>query len=149
MDVVAPAEPMSGVELLRAFQGRGPSGIARLLGLAIVDVEPGRVRLTLRTRPDFANPHGGMHGGVTATLLDSAMACAVLSALPPGGRYTTVDLGVTFLRPVDLGGTALTADGEVVHVGRRIATAQGRVSDDADRLVATATTTCQVLGGAP
>ncbi len=149
MDVVAPAEPMSGVELLRAFQGRGPSGIARLLGLAIADIEPGRVCLTLRTRPDFANPHGGLHGGVTATLLDSAMACAVLSALPPGGRYTTVDLAVTFLRPVDLDGVTLTADGEVVHVGRRIATAEGRVRDEADRLVATATTTCQVLEGVP
>ena len=149
MDVAAPPEPMSGVELLRAFQGRGPSGIARLLGLTIADVEPGRVRLTLRTRPDFANPHGGLHGGVTATLLDSAMACAVLSALPPGGRYTTVDLAVTFLRPVDLDGTTLTADGAVVHVGRRVATAHGRVHDDTDRLVATATATWQVLGRAP
>ncbi|HEV2311142.1 MAG TPA: PaaI family thioesterase [Acidimicrobiia bacterium] len=148
MDVVAPAEQVSGVELLWAFQGRGPSGIARLLGLSIADVEPGHVRLTLRTRTDFANPHGGLHGGVTATLLDSAMACAVLSALPPGGRYTTVDLAVTFLRTVALDGTTLTADGEVVHVGRRVATAQGRVHDDAGRLIATATTTCQVLGGA-
>lgn len=148
MNVAAPADPMSGVELLRAFQERGPSGIARLFGLSIADVEPGRVRLTVRTRPDFANPHGGLHGGVTATLLDSAMACAVLSALPPGGRSTTVDLAVTFLRPVPLDGTLLTANGEVVHVGRRIATAHGRVHDEAERLVATATTTCQVLGGA-
>jgi uncharacterized protein (TIGR00369 family) len=148
MDVVAPADPMSGVELLRAFQARGPSGIARLLGLSITDVAPGRVHLSLRTRPDFANPHGVLHGGITATLLDSAMALAVLSALPPGGQSTTVDLGVTFLRPVPVDGAGLTADGEVVHVGRRIATAHGRVHDDADRLVATATTTCQVLGGA-
>jgi uncharacterized protein (TIGR00369 family) len=148
MDVVAPADPMSGVELVRGFQARGPSGIARLLGLSVTEVAPGRVRLTMHTRPDFANPHGALHGGVTATLLDSAMACAVQSGLPRGGQSTTVDLAVTFLRPVPLDGTELTAEGEVVHVGRRIATAHGRVHDDAGRLVATATTTCQVLGGA-
>jgi uncharacterized protein (TIGR00369 family) len=148
MDVATADDPISGVELLRALQARGPDGgVGGLLGLSIVEVEAGRVRMRVRTRPDFANPHGGLHGGITATLLDSAMACAVLSALPAGARSTTVDLAVTFLRPVPLDGTRLTADGEVVHVGRRIATARGRVRDDAERLVATATTTCQVLAG--
>jgi len=144
------ADPISGVDLLRAFQAQGPSGgVAQLLGLSIEDVASGRVRLALRTRPELANPHGALHGGIVATLLDSAMACAVLSALPPGRQYTTVDLSVTLLRGASLDGARLTAEGEVVHVGRRIATAHGRVHDDADRLVATATTTCQVLGGAP
>ncbi len=148
MDMATVDDPVSGVELLRGLQARGPAGgVAGLLGLSLVEVDAGRVRLTVRTRPDFANPLGGLHGGITATLLDSAMACAVLSALPAGARSTTVDLAVTFLRSVPLDGTRLTADGEVVHVGRRIATAQGRVRDDTDRLVATATTTCQVLAG--
>ncbi len=141
--------PVSGVELLRGLQERGPTGVGvgRLLGMTLEDVATGWVRLALRTRADFGNPHGSLHGGVTSTLLDSAMGCAVLSALPAGGRYTTVDLSVTFLRPVPLDGTRLQAEGEVVHVGKRIATARGRVHDDRDRLVATATTTCQLLGG--
>ena len=148
MDGVPQADQVTGVELLRTFQARGPSGVAGLLGLSITDVAPGRVHLALNTRPDFANPLGVLHGGITATLLDSAMACAVMSALPAGARSTTVDLAVTFLRSVPLDGAGLTADGEVVHVGRRIATAHGRVHDDAGHLVATATTTCQVLGAA-
>src|SRR6516165_2414067 len=73
------ADPISGVDLLRAFQAQGPSGgVAQLLGLSIEDVASGRVRLALRTRPELANPHGALHGGIVATLLDSAMACAVL-----------------------------------------------------------------------
>ena len=141
----------SGLDVLLDLQARGPGavGVAGLLDLGIESLEPGRVRFTLRTQPAFSNPRGTLHGGITATLLDSAMGCAVLSTLPPGVGYTTVDLSVTILRGASLDGARLTAEGEVVHVGRRIATAHGRVHDDADRLVATATTTCQVLGGAP
>jgi uncharacterized protein (TIGR00369 family) len=76
------------------------------------------------------------------------MGCAVLSGLPPDAGYTTVDLSVTYLRPVPLDGTYLRARGEVLHLGRRIASAQGRVTDDRDRLIAAATTTCQILRGA-
>jgi uncharacterized protein (TIGR00369 family) len=138
---------VSGLELLQGLQARGPSavGVANLLGMDIEAVEPGRVSFTLHTRPDFANPGGTLHGGITATLLDSAMGCAVLSGLPPELAFTTVDLSVTFLRPVRLDGAELHASGEIVHLGRRIATAKGRVTDGADRLIATGTTTCQIL----
>jgi uncharacterized protein (TIGR00369 family) len=140
---------VSGLELLQGLQERGPAsvGVGGLLGMSIEAVEPGVIVFGLRTGPQFANPHGGLHGGITATLLDSAMGCAVLSQLPPDVGYTTVDLSVTYLRPVPLDGTHLHARGEVLHLGRRIATAQGRVTDDRDRLIATATTTCQILGG--
>jgi uncharacterized protein (TIGR00369 family) len=143
------AASVSGMELLRDLRERGAAGVGvgRLLGLTLEDVAAGQVRFTLRTRQDFANPQGTLHGGITATLLDSAMGCAVLSALPPGTHSTTVDLSVTFLRPVPLDGTVLSAEGEVVHVGKRIATAHGRVHDRERRLVATATTTCQILEG--
>lgn len=141
---------VSGLELLEGLQARGPAavGVANLLGMHIEAVEPGAVVFGLRTRPDFANPNGTLHGGITATLLDSAMGCAVLSELPADVGYTTVDLSVTYLRPVPLDGTRLWARGEVLHRGRRIAAAQGRVTDDRDRLIATATTTCQILPGA-
>jgi uncharacterized protein (TIGR00369 family) len=137
---------VSGLEQLRDLQAQGPGavGVAALLGLRLDAVEPGRVVFTARSQPEFANPQGTVHGGVTATLLDSAMACAVLSELPPGVGSTTVDLAVTFLRPVPLDGTELRAEGRVVHVGRSIATAEGRVTDDRGRVVATATTTCLV-----
>lgn len=140
----------SGLDLLRGLQERGPGavGVAGLLGLRLDAVEPGRVAFTVRTRPGFANPRGTLHGGITATLLDSAMGCAVLSELPPGVAYTTVDLSVTYLRPVSVDGTDLRAEGRVVHVGRTIATAHGQVLDDRDRIVATATTTCLVARGA-
>src|SRR5215468_7803570 len=115
----------SGLEVLLDIQarGRGAVGVGDLLDLSLESVVPGRVRFALRTAPAFANPHGTLHGGITATLLDSAMGCAVLSTLPPGVGYTTVDLSVTYLRPVSTDGRELRADGEVVHVGRTIATA--------------------------
>lgn len=136
----------SGLELLQSLQQRGPGavGVGGLLGLRIDSVEPGRVEFVLATRPDFGNPHGTLHGGITATLLDSAMGCAVLSELPPNARYTTVDLSVTYLRPVSLDGKVLRATGEIVHLGRSVATAQGRVTDQEGRLIATAVTTCFV-----
>jgi acyl-CoA thioesterase len=140
------APSLSGLELLHGLQARGPAsvGVADLLGMSIEAVEPGVVVFGLRTGPQFSNPHGTVHGGITATLLDSAMGCAVLSELPPDVGYTTVDLSVTYLRPVPLDGTHLQARGEVLHLGRRIATAQGRVTDGRERLIATATTTCQI-----
>jgi len=136
----------SGLDLLLDLRQRGPGaeGVGGLLDMRLDHVEPGRVTFTLRTRPTFANPMGTLHGGITATLLDSAMACAVMSQLPPGVDSTTVDLSVTYLRPVSADGRALRAEGEVVHVGRTIATARGEVRDDRDRVIATAVTTCIV-----
>ena len=136
----------SGLDVLLDLQARGPGavGVAGLLDMGIESVERGRVRFTLRTQPAFSNPRGTLHGGITATLLDSAMGCAVLSTLPPGVGYTTVDLSVTYLRPVSTDGRALRAEGDVLHVGRTIATARGEVRDDRDRVIATAVTTCVV-----
>jgi acyl-coenzyme A thioesterase PaaI-like protein len=79
------ATSVSGLELLQGLQERGPAavGVGGLLGMRIEAVEPGVIVFGIRTDPQFANPHGGLHGGITATLLDSAMGCAVLSQLPP------------------------------------------------------------------
>ena len=138
----------SGLELLEAIRdGTGPPvGVGELLDLSVVELEEGRVVFGTRTRSAFGNPLGTLHGGISATLLDSAMGCAVQSALPPGVGYTTVDLNVTYLRAVSLDGVDLRAEGRVVHLGGRVATAEGRlVADGADRPVATATCTCLVL----
>jgi uncharacterized protein (TIGR00369 family) len=134
----------TGLEVLVDLQERGPGavGVGGLLDMRLAAVEPGRVAFTVTTRPAFSNPQGTLHGGITATLLDSAMACAVLSQLPSGAGSTTVDLSVTYLRPVSTDGCALRAEGAVVHLGRTIATARGEVRDERDRLIATAVTTC-------
>ncbi|WP_075741366.1 MULTISPECIES: PaaI family thioesterase [Actinoalloteichus] len=136
----------SGLELLRAARGHETSaGIGLLLGMRFEDIEDGRLTLRCRTRSQFANPLGTLHGGILATLLDSAMGCAVHTTLPGGIGYTSVDLAVKFLRPGSIDDVELLAEGRVVHRGRRTSTAEGTVHDAAGRLLATGTTTCLIL----
>lgn len=155
MTTTAPATPSgaaaalpSGLEVLRRLTDgpRDAVGVMRLIGGTPETVEHGRVVFRAPTRGDFANPMGTLHGGIAATLLDSAMGCAVMSTLPPGAGYATVDLHVTYLRPAGLDGVVLRAEGTAVHTGGRVATAEGRLTDPDGRLVATAVCTCAVLG---
>ncbi|NJP70251.1 PaaI family thioesterase [Streptomyces sp. C1-2] len=139
---------LDGLDLLRWVQRTAnddvPS-IRRLIGMNFDEVEHGRVVMSLSTRPDFANPLGTVHGGIAATLLDSAMGCAVHSTLPAGVSYTTLELKVNYIRAARLDGQRLIATGTVVHAGRRTATAEGQVHDTNGKLIAHATTTCLVL----
>ncbi|MEV6702044.1 PaaI family thioesterase [Streptomyces sp. NPDC051453] len=139
---------MTGLELLRWMQDTDrddvPS-IGRLLGMRFDEVENGRIVMSLATNPDFANPLGTVHGGIAATLLDSVMGCAVHSTLPAGVGYTTLELKVNYIRAARTDGQKLTATGTIIHAGRRTATAEGKVLDDAGKLVAHATTTCIIL----
>jgi acyl-CoA thioesterase len=118
--------------------------IGRLLGMDMEELEAGRVVFALDTRPDFSNPMGNVHGGICATLLDSVMGCAVHTTLGPGEGYATLELKVNYTASVSVTGSRLTATGAVIHVGGRVATAEGRVHDEAGRLVAHGTTTCIV-----
>jgi uncharacterized protein (TIGR00369 family) len=140
-------EGASGLELIRAiFEGRLPRpGLGILLGMDGVSVEEGRVTFALDPRTEHGNPLGTVHGGVLASMLDSAMTCAVHTLLPSGSSPTTLDLAVKFLRPVLPGSGRITAEGVAVNVGRRVGTAEGRIVDEAGRLYATGTTTCLVL----
>lgn len=146
---------LSGLELLALTRGQDEAGTAApsirsLLGMRFDQIDPGRVVMSLRTRPDFANPQGTVHGGICATLLDSVMGCAVHSTLAAGVGYTTLELKVNYIRPGRLDGHVLIATGTVIHAGRTTATAEGRVVDEAGKLVAHATTTCLIFGtGAP
>lgn len=144
-----PVDPasLSGLEMLRAYRDTPDMhvGISLLLGMRIADLEEGRVVFELNTKSDFLNPLGTVHGGITATLADSVMGCAVHSTLPAGASYTTVDLALTYLRSVPPDGRLLQAEGKVIHLGGRLATAEARVTDDRDRLIATATTTCMLF----
>jgi uncharacterized protein (TIGR00369 family) len=91
------------------------------------------------------NPIGTMHGGILATLLDSVMGCAVHSTLPKGRAYTSLEIKVNYVRAVTNESGELSAEGNVVHGGRRSAVAEAKVVDAKGRLCATASTTCLVF----
>lgn len=146
----AAAEPttdpsqLSGLELLRSLllgPGERP-GIGKLMGMTPVRVDEGAVAFDLEPREELYNPLGTVHGGVLATVLDSAMACAVHSTLPAGTSYTTLEIKVNYVRAASVASGVLHCEGTVVHAGGTIATAEGRVTDDAGKLYAHATTTC-------
>jgi uncharacterized protein (TIGR00369 family) len=132
-----------GYEQLRAI-ARGaaaPPPAAALLGLRIDKVERGRVGFSVAADEMHENPMGTMHGGIISTLVDSAMGCAVFSLLPAGTSYTTLELKTNFVRPIVQTTGVVHAEGRVVHLGGRVATAEATVTDAAGTLYAHATST--------
>jgi uncharacterized protein (TIGR00369 family) len=115
------------------------------LGITFVDAEQGRVVFALTPAGWHYNPLGTVHGGVLATLLDTATGCAVHSTLPAGVGYTSMDLTTRFLRPVTLASGTLRCEGRLISQGRRAAVAEARIEDERGRLVAHATSTCLLL----
>ncbi len=93
------------------------------------------------------NPIGTVHGGLAATLLDSAMACAIHTMLPAGTSYTTLEIKVNYLRPMTRETGIVYCEGKVIHVGGRVATSEGRLTDAAGKLYAHGTTTCMIMRG--
>lgn len=145
--VYAQARGMSGLELLQSIgQGKMPwPPVQKLIGFEGGSFEEGRVIMALEPAEFHYNPLGVVHGGVLTTLLDTVMACAVHSKLPAGDSYTTLDLNVSFVRAVTLKSGRVRAVGEVIHLGRRTATAKGELMDAEGRLCAHSTTTCMIL----
>jgi uncharacterized protein (TIGR00369 family) len=141
------AATMSGIEILRAVRDGGlpRPPISALLGFAMSVVEEGRVVFVSEPTLQHYNPLGSVHGGFIATLLDSAMGCAVHSLLNAGVHYTTVELKVNYLRALTETSGPIEAEGTVIHKGRTIATADGRLTDVEGRLYAHATTTCLIM----
>ncbi len=125
-----------------------PAPIAQTLGFAgVTDVADGHVVFEMDPAEFHFNPIGSVHGGVYATLLDSACGCAVQTKLPEGVGYTSVDLSVKFLGAARIGSGTLRCTGTVTHFGRRTALAEARIEDASGRLLATATSTCLILTG--
>ena len=139
---------MSGLEFLRAIRDRRLPAppIAELLGFRLVEVEPGHAVFELVPAEQHYNPIGVVHGGLAMTLLDSAMGCSVHTQLPAGTGYTTLEAKVNLVRAIGAGTGALRAIGKLIHAGKRVATAEGRLVDRDGTLYAHATTTCLVLG---
>ncbi|WP_019010177.1 PaaI family thioesterase [Deinococcus aquatilis] len=146
------ASGLSGLEYVRGM-ARGefpPPPIGQTMGFHILDeqdVQPGQVTFRLHPQEFHYNPIGSVHGGVYATLLDSALGCAIHTMLPAGVGYTTVDLAVKYLRPLRLGMGEVRAVAEVISVSRQVATASAQIVDEAGKIYATATTTCLILRG--
>jgi uncharacterized protein (TIGR00369 family) len=138
---------MSGIEFLRAIRdGRLPAPpIAELLGFKLVEVDTGHAVFEAMPGEQHYNPIGVVHGGLAMTLLDSAMGCAVHSHMPAGGGYTTLEAKTNLVRPVTSKTGLLRAIGKVLHLGSRVATAEGRLVDGGGKVYAHATTTCIVL----
>jgi uncharacterized protein (TIGR00369 family) len=138
---------LAGLDFLRAM-GRGdlpPAPMAQLMGMAPVEVEEGLAIFEATPRDDLYNPLGSVHGGFAATLLDTAMGCAVHTALPAGSTYVTLELSVNFVRAITVETGRVRAEGRTLHVGRRVATAEGRlIAEATGKLLAHGTTTCAV-----
>jgi uncharacterized protein (TIGR00369 family) len=141
------AAGMSGLAFLTGMLNRiyPAPPFTQTTGIWLVEAESGRVVFEAVPSAAFYNPLGTVHGGWISALLDSAMGCAVHSMLPSGQLYTTVDMSVSFVRPVLKSTGKLRCEGKIIHSGSRIATADGRLWDSAGRLVAHGSETCLVV----
>jgi uncharacterized protein (TIGR00369 family) len=141
------ARELDGITFFRELiAGRiPPPPIAAALGFDLVSVEPGTAVFEITPAEYHYNPIGSVHGGVYATLCDSACGCAVHSMLPAGAYYTSLDLAVRFLRPVTSGTGRLRCEGTVEHLGSRTALAIARLTDQAGKLYAHATSSCLIV----
>jgi uncharacterized protein (TIGR00369 family) len=139
--------PLSGLEQMQAMlRGELPyPHIADTMDFVLLEVGEGRAVFQGLPQTMHLNPMGTVHGGWYATLLDSAVGCAVHTTMPPGRGYTTAELSVNLVRGAVPGREPLRAIGTVLHSGRQLATAEGRIVDASGRLYAHATTTCLVF----
>ena len=137
----------SGLETMQAMlRGEVPyPPIAKTLDFILLEVAAGRAVFQGTPGPGHRNPMGGIHGGWYATLLDSALGCAVHTMMPPGRAYTTAELGVNLVRAIGARTQRVRAEGKVIHCGRQLATAEARLVGPDGTLYAHATTTCLVF----
>lgn len=138
---------LSGLEILAGWaEGRfPPPPIGKALNFGLVEAEYGRTVFEGEPLRDFYNPIGSVHGSYAAALLDSAMGCAVHSCMAAGQGYTTLEYKISLVRGMTDRTGRVRAEGKVLQVGRRVATAEGRLVDAAGRLLAHGTTTCLVF----
>ena len=137
----------TGMEMFQAlFAGELPRPpIGDTLDFLPIHIEPGLAVFQGRPMPKHYNPLGTVHGGWFATLLDSAVGCAVHSTLPAGKTYTTLELKLNIVRALTDAVPMVRAEGRLVHAGRQVATAEGRLVGPDGKLYAHATTTCLIF----
>ena len=138
---------MSGLEFVQGLvDATLPlNTIAETLGYDVTEAMNGRVVVTAVPNGSHLNPSGTVHGGLAATLLDSCMGLAIRSTLEKGVSQTTLEFKISLLRPITLQTGPIRAEGVVLNCGRRVGTAEGRLTDDKGRLLAHGTTTCLIF----
>jgi uncharacterized protein (TIGR00369 family) len=138
---------MSGLDVLRGMiAGDLPTPpFSRATRIFLTEAEPGKVVFKGEPSADFFNPLGAVHGGWTASILDSVMACAVHSTLKPGEAYTTLEFKLHFCRPIMPETGIVRAEGLILSRGRRAATSEGKLFDGNGKLLAHGTETCLIF----
>ena len=138
---------LSGLEFFRKMIAGEvpPPPLVALLGLKLVEAEAGRVTFTGVAREEVYNGMGVAHGGFAATMLDSALGCAINTAMPAGRVFTTIDLQIHYTRALRREAGELRCTATVVHVGSRTATSEGRIVDANGKVYAHGTTTCMLV----
>ena len=147
MTLIDTRRGLSGIEYFRKMMAGElpPPAMLELLGIRLVEVDEGRVVFSATAEERFYNGTGVAHGGFAATLLDTALGCAINSAMPVGRRFTTLELKVNLTRPLTKDAGVLRCEANVVHVGGRTATSEGRIVDRNGKLYAHGTTTCIIV----
>ena len=138
---------LGGLEFLRRIiRGELPQApISATLNFRLASAEPGVVVFRGTPLRAFYNPMEAVHGGFSATLLDSALACAIVSTLEPGYASTTLEIKINFVRPITDETGEVAAEGRIIHPGKRIATSEARLTDSGGKLLAHGTTTCMIM----
>lgn len=139
---------LTGLQMMQAMlRGDIPyAAIAKTLDFMIIEVDPGRAVFQGAPGPTHLNPMGGIHGGWYATMLDSALGCAIHTMMPVGRGYTTAELSVNLVKAINPAKTPrVRAIGTVIHCGRQLATAEARIVGPDGTLYAHGTTTCLVF----
>ncbi len=136
-----------GIDFLQSIiDGKSPNPpISKVLNFHLAEVGKGRAVFEGVPGPHLYNPIGTVHGGFAATLLDSALGCAIFTMLVRGEKWTTLELKVNMVRPIMADTGTLRAEGRVIHRGRTVATSEGDLKDRAGKLYAHATTTCMIF----
>ena len=147
--VAKAASGMSGLETMCAIRDGilPPPPMARLIGFKMRVAEPGRIVMELDPDESLENTIGLLHGATAAALLDTAMGCAIATMQPAGQTSVTLDLKLTYLRPVSVQSGTISAEGKVVKLGRQTSYAEGFVRDGAGNLAVHATGTFTMIGG--
>lgn len=138
---------LSGLEYLRKMQTGEipPPPIGALLDFRLIEIEEGRAVFAVKPAEYHYNPIGMVHGGLAATLLDSAMGCAVQAMLPAGVAYTTLEIKVNYVRAMTTETGIVRCEAKIIHLGGRTAVAEGKITDANEKLYAHGTTTCLIF----
>lgn len=138
--------PLSGQEFLEAWlNGEVTPPIAATLGFNLANVGDGRVEIGCIPSEFHYSPYGTVHGGLAATLLDTATGCAIQTRLPAGTGYATLNLAVSYLRSITIETGPIRCIGSIVSIGRTVAVSEANIVDASERVLARGTATCLLI----